>query len=222
MLRIHAIAPLRLTDEELARRQRRYDLLGGEAVRFTLTNLEADAPARLDTAEDIARSEAAVRRIVRATDPSRYDGILPDCVLDPTVGEPSAVPVFGILRLACGHLSSLGLTFAAVTRNTAIAAELSRRLTTYGLAGSLETVRVLDTDFCLISDDAAWTRALLPVTASLRNEGIGVLVNGCSAVNLPDNRLNGVTLVDPTNLALRLLTTAQHQHLLASPAGRIS
>jgi Hydantoin racemase len=220
MLRIKAIAPLHLSHDELARRQRRYDLLGGDTVHIELTNLDPAAPERLDSAEDITRSEQAVGAIVRATDAARYDGILPDCVLDPAIGEPGphGMPVFGILRLACGHLASLGVRFAAVTRNAAIAAELRRRLDEYRLAESLDSVRVLDTDFCLIADDQAWAQSIEPVTAALQQAGVGVLVNGCSAVNLPQDRLDGVPVVDPTKLAIRLIADAHREGLLRSAA----
>ncbi|HUY50276.1 MAG TPA: aspartate/glutamate racemase family protein [Streptosporangiaceae bacterium] len=216
MLRIAAIAPLRLTPEEMDRRQRRYHQLGGDAVRIDLTNLGRGAPRRLETAADIARSETAVREVISTTDPARYDCVLPDCVLDPAAGDPpeKGIPVFGILRLAVGHLASLGLSFAAVTRNSAIADELLRRVNDYGLARSVETVRVLDADFCLISDDSGWSDALSPVTASLARSGTRMLLNGCSAVDLPDNRINGVTVVDPTKLAIRVLALAHEQHLL--------
>ncbi len=49
MVRIAAIAPLRLTPEEMHRRQRRYDQPGGDQVRVTLTSLGASAPWRLAT-----------------------------------------------------------------------------------------------------------------------------------------------------------------------------
>lgn len=215
MLRVKAIAPLRLAPAELARRQLRYQQLAGESVLIDLVNLGAGAPERLETAGDIARSEEAVGEEARDTDPSRYDCILPDCVLDPAVGrQPHAgIPVYGILRLACGHLGSLGLAFAAVTRNHAIGEELRKRIDEYGLARSLTSVRVIDADFCLISDDAGWALALAPVTASLAQDGTRILVNGCSAVDLPEDRINGVTVVDPTKLALQILAIAHERQL---------
>lgn len=215
MLRVKAIAPLRLAPAELARRQHRYHQLGRDSVHIDLVNLDAGAPERLETAEDIARSEEAVREQARSTDPSGYDCILPDCVLDPAVGGPlqTGIPVYGILRLACGHLASLGLTFAAVTRNHAIGEELRKRVDGYGLAHSLKSVRVIDADFCLISDDTGWAQALDPVTASLAQDGTRMLVNGCSAVDLPDDRINGVTVVNPTKLAIPILAIAHERHL---------
>lgn len=218
MLRIRAIAPLRLTPEEMGRRQRRYHQLGRELIHIDLTNLDAGAPERLETAEDIARSEEAVQEKVRSTDTSRYDCILPDCVLDPAVGDApqTGIPVFGILRLVSGHLASLGLTFAAVTRNDAIGKELRRRIEEYGFARSLKAVRVMDADFCLISDDTGWAQRLSPITASLARDRTRMLVNGCSAVDLPDDRINGVTVVDPAKLAIQLLAIAHEQHLIGT------
>lgn len=218
MLRILAIAPLRLTDAELARRQRRYHQLGGDSVRIDLTNLEGGAPERLETDDDIATSDEAVREVIRRTDAARYDCILPDCVLDPGVADAprTGVPVFGILRLVSGHLTSLGLTFAAVTRNEAIGAELRRLVTAYGFAQSIEAVHAMGADFALISDDAAWAGALSPITLTVCQHGTRTLVNGCSAVDLPSDQINGVTVVDPTKLAIRLLAVAHEQHLIGT------
>lgn len=218
MLRVMAIAPLRLTDAELARRRRRYYLLGGHSVRIDLANLDIGAPERLETGDDIAMSDEAVREVIRRTDPARYDCILPDCVLDPGVADAprTGIPVFGILRLASGHLASLGLTFAAVTRNKAIGTELRRLLTGYGLAHSIEAVHAMDADFALISDDAAWAEALGPITLALSQRGTRTLVNGCSAVDLPKDQINGVTVVDPTKLAIRLLAVAHEQHVIGT------
>lgn len=228
MMRVKAVAPLRLPAEEMVRRQRRYTRLGGDRLSLSLVNLPEAAPRRLDSAGDIALSERLVRTEIGRTDPDRFDLVLPDCVLDPGVagvaataegtGEPDPpVPVAGILRLAAGHLAALGQPFAAVARNRPIADELAARLTAYGLADRLVSIHVLDADFCLVSDDAGWSAALAPLAATLAASGVRTLLNGCSAVELPDNRINGVLVVDPTWLALRLLAVADETGLYRRP-----
>ena len=240
MLRIKAIAPLALTGAEVVRRQDRYARLGGDRIQVELVNLTgAGAPTRLDSAADITLSDHLVRAESARTDPQRFDLVLPDCVLDPGVDETLAtpaqagadtgtpvrtgadtatpVPVVGILRLAAAHLAALGRPFAAVTRNAAIATELRRRLAGYGLAGCLTSAHVLDIDFCFVSDDSGWSAALTPLASDLAASGVSTLLNGCSAVDLPDNRLSGVLVVDPTDLALRVLAAADGAGLYRSP-----
>jgi allantoin racemase len=211
MLRVKSIAPLRLEPAELDRRQARYQRLGGDRLNITLVNLDGrDAPARMDTAEEIAASERLVAEEIGRTDPAQFDVILPDCVLDPGIADVAdpPVPVAGILHLVAGHLASLGQRFAAVTRNQVIGDDLASKVGAYGLSDVLTGVHVLDVDFCFVSDHASWAQAMRPLQARLEAEGTGTLFNGCSAVDLDDDRLGRVSLVDPTALALRLLAVA--------------
>ncbi|MCU4186753.1 aspartate/glutamate racemase family protein [Acidiferrimicrobium sp. IK] len=208
MLRVKAVAPLRLTPEELGRRQDRYDRLGGGQLAITLVNLTGDgAPSRFDTADQIAASERLTAEEIRRSDPSAFDIVLPDCVLDPAVGEVAAppVPVAGILQLVTAYLASIGRPFAAVTRNRAIGDELSRKVERYGLARWLTGVHVLDVDFCLVSDHQGWADAMRPLQKQLEADGVNTLFNGCSAVDIDADHLGSVAVVDPTALALQLL-----------------
>lgn len=211
MLRVKAVAPLRLGDEELGRRQARYDRLGGEGLAVRLVNLTGeDAPGRFDTAEQIAASERLTLEEVRRTDPGDFDVVLPDCVLDPAVAEVTDPPVavVGILHLVAGYLASLGRPFAAVTRNQVIGDALVRQVERYGLARWLTGVHVLDVDFCLVSDHQGWADAMAPLRGELEAAGVETLFNGCSAVDIDADRLGAVAVVDPTALALQLLSLA--------------
>lgn len=211
MLRVKAIAPLQLADDELIRRQARYDRLGGDRLAITLVNLSGDdAPDRFDTPEQIAASERLTAREVMRTDQEAFDLILPDCVLDPAVGdvEDPPRPVVGILHLVTSYLASVGRPFAAVTRNQVIGEELARKVSHYGLARWLTGVHVLDVDFCLVSDHRGWADAMAPLRGELESTGVQTLFNGCSAVDIDADHLGSVAVVDPTALALQLLSLA--------------
>lgn len=211
MLRVKAIAPLHLTEEEVVRRQARYDRLGGEQLAVTLVNLTGEgAPDRFDTPAHIATSERLTADEIRRTEPGSFDVILPDCVLDPAVGDVAdpPVPVAGILHLVVGYLASLGRPFAAVTRNRAIGDELARKVEHYDLGRWLTGVYVLDVDFCLVSDHQGWADAMRPLQQQLESEGVETLFNGCSAVDIDTDHLGPVAVVDPTALALQLLALA--------------
>lgn len=217
MLRVKSIAPLRLEPAELDRRQARYQRLGGDRLSITLVNLTGDgAPARMDTAGQIAASERLVAEEIGRTDPSQFDVILPDCVLDPGIADTadSPVPVAGMLHLVAGHLASLGRRFAAVTRNQVIGDDLARKVAAYGLGDVLTEVHVLGIDFCFVSDHQGWSQAMGPLRATLEAEGTGTLFNGCSAVDVDSDRLGAVSVVDPTALALRLLAVADSVGLI--------
>lgn len=209
MMRLLAITPLCVSDEELARRQQRYDRLAPPDVSVTLLNLGtgSEVPRAFDTAADIAASEAALVQRFRAADAGGYgevDAYLPDCVLDPVVDLPDsgiATPVFGLLKLTAHFLLSLGATVGAVARNGPIARELDRKFASYGLGQLQGMTSVLGLSVEDISHDALWASA---VTTHLQTIDAEFVINGCSAVEVL-NPAGRPRLVDPTATALKLL-----------------
>lgn len=111
----------------------------------------------------------------------------------------------GLLKLSAGHLAARGEKFGAVVRNEAIGAELTRRLAAYGVAAYSAGVEVLDLPFDAIADTAAWNAALGGAVTRLAGRGATAVLNGCSAVEVEPADL-AARVVDPTALALRLLT----------------
>lgn len=207
-MRVRAITPIRVGREELRRRQVRYDRLSPPGVVVELEDLpdRSDVPRALDDDDAVRASEAVVASLVAATDPSRHDVILPDCVLDPAVGiVDSPLPLVGISGLVSHHLRSLGLRYATVARNQAISDELTRKLAFHDTDDGLTDALVLDLSLDAIADDRAWDEALGVARRRAADGGADVVVNGCSAVDLlgTDDRLPPV--IDPTAQALRLL-----------------
>jgi Asp/Glu/hydantoin racemase len=205
MLRVRSITPIDVPADELARRQQRYDRLSPPGIAVTLDNIGDGAPRSLDTAADIRASDERVTRLARATDPRRFDVVVPDCVLDPGVEADAPVPVAGILRLAAGHCAAFRLPFGSVTRNPAIGEELERRLRQYGLDRRYTGNDVLALDFDSIADDARWRGAVAGARDRLAERGAVAVLNGCSAVDLGDDASVGPVVLDPTRLALALL-----------------
>lgn len=203
-MRILAITPIRVTDEELARRQERYDRLAPAGIEVHLENLAEtpDVPRALDTAEQVATSEALVAAQLATVDTTRYDALLPDCVLDPVVGTAHGLPLplHGISRLAAHHLTGLGGRVGAVARNRPIADELDRKLASYGITTARPT-EVMDLSFDAIADDAVWASAVADTVSGL---GLDTVINACSAVEVGAHE-SGPVLVDPTRLALEVL-----------------
>ena len=217
-MRIKSITPIHVGDAELARRQERYQALAPSSLEVVLFDLpESDGvPKSLDSEAAIRTSETLVIEEALATEPGSYDALMPDCVLDPgleVLQRESAVPAFGILQLSAGFLFALGRRFASVTRNRAIGEELRSCLERYGyMAGFQENV-VLDLDFADIAEDDRWDEALGEVVERFTGS-VGSVLNGCSAVKLKDRPAGGPTLVDPTELALRVLGTSDEYGLL--------
>lgn len=204
-MRVKAITPIHVPAAELRRRQRRYDAHSPEGVTVELVNLppDDDVPRALDDAAAIRASDRLVAGEAERTDPARFDAVLADCVLDPGIGASAPVPVLGITRLVAGHLAGHGERFAAVTRNAAIGAELVARIEADGHADHFDRLVVLGLEFDDITDEAVWDAALDDVRAQLAGTGVAAIVNGCSAVEV--GAADGIPVIDPTRLALRLL-----------------
>lgn len=203
-MRILAITPISVDDDELVRRQERYDRLAPEGVTVQLENIGTGPgiPRALESAADIAASEAVLLERYAAADAGRFDVFLPDCVLDPVVDHADRVPlpVHGIGRLTAHHLAGFGWTIGAVARNAAIATELDRKLASYGLPATSPTA-VMDLSVEDIADEAGWATAVERTVTGLRCQAV---VNACSAVDVRHGG-GGPLLVDPTATALRLL-----------------
>jgi Asp/Glu/hydantoin racemase len=216
-MRIKAITPIRVTEVERARRQARYAALAPPPLTIDVVNLAEDdgVPRRLEAPADIAASDEFVAAEICRTDPAEHDAVLPDCVLDPGVLTTTAdapVPVYGILRTSAGFLASLGDPFAAVTRNGPIGDELAACMDRYGLGERFTEVVVLNLSFDDIEDDGTWNAAIDRVRDRFAGTGVRTVLNGCSAVDVHP-REEGLVVVDPTKLALRLLGVAARSGL---------
>ena len=221
-MRLRAITPIRVSEEELARRQERYQTLSPEGVEVELVNLPdaPGVPTSLDSEQAIRDSESYVVEEALATDPERYDAVLPDCVLDPgleRLWRECPAPAYGILRLSTDFLVSLGHRFAAVTRNRPIGDELQRRVEAYGHLEHFDRGLILDLSIEDIADDALWNEALTQAAAKFEGSQTTTVINGCSAVDLHPRPADSVALVDPTALALQALGLAEKFKL---PSGR--
>ncbi|HEV7145583.1 MAG TPA: aspartate/glutamate racemase family protein [Pedococcus sp.] len=206
-MRLLAITPIHVSDDELRRRQGRYDRLAPQGVSVRLEDVGSGShvPRSLETAEDIVASEEALLARFGQADLTDVDGLLPDCVLDPVVEHEQSIPlpVFGICRLSAHFLAGFGGRLGAVARNQAIASELDRKLKSYGMTPERSTV-VLDLSVEDIADDALWAAAVDRTVASLPCDYV---INACSAVDIARS-VAGPTLVDPTWTALRLVAMA--------------
>lgn len=204
-MRIKAITPIHVPAEELRRRQQRYDAHSPAGITVELVNLppDDDVPRALDSPADIRASDRLVGREAERTDPTRFDAVLADCVLDPGIDAAAPVPVHGITRLVAAYLAARGQRFAAVTRNAAIGAELVDRIEADGHADHFDRLVVLGLELDDITDEARWDAALDGVRAELASTGVSAIVNGCSAVEV--GPADGIPVIDPTRLALRLL-----------------
>lgn len=207
-MRVYAVTPIHVGEAELARRQARYNELSPPGLSVELADIGPHAPRALETAQDVQDSEAFVVEALRRA-PKDYDALMPDCVLDPGVADLAgelSTPVIGILRISLGWSILTGRPSAAVARNDAIASEIIERVKVYGWFDRFHGVEVLNLEVDSIPDTHRWADALDGAVQRLARVGVADVINGCSAVDLPEDRSQRtVRVVDPTRLALRLL-----------------
>lgn len=203
-MQLLAITPIHVSDEELSRRQQRYDRLAPANVSVRLLDVGdgSEVPRALESADDIVASEAAMVERFASIDATDVDAFLPDCVLDPVVDHAASLPrpVFGIARLTGHFLAGFGSRIGAVARNPAIAAELDRKLAGYGLPVAQQT-DVLDLSVEDIADDATWAAA---VARTVTTMPVDLVINACSAVDVAPGH-GGPVVVDPTRTALQVI-----------------
>ena len=203
-MRVVAITPIHVTDEELARRQERYTRLAPAGLTVELRNLSTASPVALDLQSDVLSSDAALMDDMCHVKGDVADVVMPDCVLDPGFRPGSNDVIVGMLESVTAHLVSQGHKIGAVTRNETIGAELVRRIGEYGFADHFAGLEVLNLSFDAINDEELWHKALKVGVEKLAAKGATVVINGCSAVNVDQSQLS-LEVVDPAELALKLI-----------------
>lgn len=201
-MRLLAFTPIGIFDEEVARRQQRYDAISPPGVQVVVRRPLVELPQELASEEDIRASDAALLAAYRAEPAGDWDGYLPDCVLDPAVHAAGSLPrpIHGIGRIAMHALAGTGLGWRAVARNEAIASELDRLADRYGTTTDGATL-ALSLSVEDIADESGWSAALRAAVGGLPSHAV---LNGCSAVDVRPDGV-GPVVVDPTALALRVL-----------------
>ena len=205
---VHAVTPIHVDDAELARRQARYDRLSPAGVRVVLHDLGPDGPRALENEADVRASERIVTAAL-ADAPAEADVAMPDCVLDPGVPVPGTAPagrpVVGLGRAAIGGAVLAGARVGAVARNETIAAELEARVAAFGWSAAFAGVTVLDLAVSDIEDEARWAAAVRPALVRARRDGVGAVLNACSAVEVGEPDPDLPALIDPVAVTLRWL-----------------
>lgn len=205
-MRIYAATPLHVGEEELARRQARYDRIAPDGITLELHDLPTDAPRSLETQQEVRSSEQFVIEALSAA-PQGVDAVFADCVLDPgiaTLQRRLSIPAIGILRTNLAVGRALGRPTAAVVRNQAIADEMRVVADASGLGDALVDIRLLNLDFAAVTDHDRWQARLETVATEAAQAGATLLLNGCSAVETEVTSAP-VTVYDPVARALRLV-----------------
>ena len=116
--RVKIISPLKATETDIQRRQRRYSEHAGRDTQVEVFNLD-EGPAALNTPGDLLFCEHAVFQEGVKTDRHDFDAILIDCVFDPAVDalrEETEIPTFGPTNTTLPLISMVAPNFSIIGR----------------------------------------------------------------------------------------------------------
>jgi Asp/Glu/hydantoin racemase len=203
-MKVVSITPIHVTEEELKRRQARYERLAPAGITVELRNLSEQSLNALEKDSDVRASDFALLADSSEINLEIGEVLLPDCILDPGFRQNASATTIGMLESVMGHLVAAGGKVGAVTRNESIGNELVRRVGEYGFANHFVDLEVLNLSFDAINDEEHWHRALKIAVDRLAAKGATVVINGCSAVNVDQSQLS-IPVVDPAELVLKII-----------------
>lgn len=184
--RVKIIPPIRVTDRDLQRRQRRYQARAAPDTQIAVCDLP-DGPAMLYTPDDLAHCDVAVLREGRATTPEEADAILVDCIFDPSVEAlrtETGLPVFGPLRTTLPLVSLVSSRFAVIAALECHCDPLVELIQRYGYSESLVAVRSLGESYPATAE--AYAMAMEEQLAAVRQDGAEAVVMGSTTMAVRD------------------------------------
>jgi Asp/Glu/hydantoin racemase len=221
MFRIAILSPLKATEDDLARRQQRYQTQAGPETVVTVHNLDG-GPAALNTSGDILASAAAIYAQGEALDPAAADAILIDCVFDPAVAEleeATGLPVFGPTRATLPLMELLAPNFSVIARSPRQCELLEGLIHTYGYGDRLCSVRALDITYPEARQPAIFNRVMAErLRTAIQEDGAQAIFLGSTTMAISDEMraAAGTTpLLMPGMLTLGLMETFWRAGLLA-------
>ena len=95
-MKVVSITPIHVTEEELKRRQARYERLAPAGITVELRNLSEQSLNALEKDSDVRASDLALLADALEINLEIGEVLLPDCILDPDSASTLALP-----RLEC-------------------------------------------------------------------------------------------------------------------------
>lgn len=210
--RIKIITPLRASDGDLQRRQRRYEQQVGSETRVRVVNI-ADGPETLDNSGDLLSSDLAVYQEGMKTCREQYDAVLVDCVFEPAVKLLRAecpVPTFGPMGLTLPIVTMIADSFSFVVRSERhkiILAELTEQ---YGYQESLCSIRSMGISYQMTRDQSRFGAALERAVGQVVEDGAGAVVLGSTTWEVTDKTRESAGIMPVLMPGMRSVRILEH------------
>ena len=210
-LRVKILSPLKATEDDLARRQRRYSGHAGPGTQVQVENLEG-GPAALNSSGDVLASAAAIYRQALDASPEAWDAVLIDCVFDPAVveiREATGIPAFGPTRTTLPLIPLVADDFAIIARTRRQCELLAELVMELGYVDYLQSLHALDISYEEAKQPAVFERVMVDRLRSAgADEGAGAIMFGSTTMAISDEMraaAAGVPLFMPGMVALRVI-----------------
>ncbi len=208
---VKIISPLKATESDLARRQRRYGEVAGRETQLVVENLSG-GPAALDSAGDILLSAAAIFRQGKKTARDDYHAILIDCVFDPAVEElreATGLPTFGPTRVTLPLISLVSDNFSIIARTERQCELLAATIAGYGYGQQIRSLRALGIAYEEAKQVDIFNRVMLErLGEAVVGDGADAIMFGSTTMEITDKmktKAGGVPLFMPGMVALKVM-----------------
>jgi allantoin racemase len=209
--RVRILSPLKATEDDLARRQRRYNEVATPDTELRVENLRGGPPA-LNNSADVLLSAAAILQQAVDTTAGRWDAILIDCVFDPALQEISesvSIPVFGPTRTTLPLIPLVADNFAVIARSQRQCELLADLIEREGYGDYLRSVRALDISYEEAKQPHIFNRVMTNrLRSAVQEDGARAIMFGSTTMAISDEMYAaaaGVPLFMPGMVALRVI-----------------
>ncbi len=210
-LRVQILSPLEATEDDLARRQRRYSGHARPDTQVRVENLEG-GPASLNSSGDVLASAAAIYRQALNASPEAWDAILIDCVFDPAVveiREATGIPTFGPTRTTLPLIPLVADDFAIIARTRRQCELLAELVAEAGYVDYLRSLHALGISYEEAKQPAVFERVMVDrLRSAVADEGAGAIMFGSTTMAISDEMraaAAGTPLFMPGMVALRVI-----------------
>ena len=224
-LRLKILSPLKATEEDLARRQRRYSRRAAADTRIQVENL-AGGPAALNSSGDVLDSAAAIYRQALDASPEAWDAILIDCVFDPAVDEireATGIPTFGPTRTTLPLIPLVAGNFSIIARTRRQCELLAEQIVGQGYVDYLHALHALDISYEEAKRPAIFEQVMVDrLRTAVAEEGADAIMFGSTTMAISDEMraaAAGVPLFMPGMVALRMIEQLWQDRLWPAGAG---
>jgi allantoin racemase len=209
-LRVRVLSPLKATEDDLARRQRRYADHAAQDTLVEVMNLD-EGPATLDSSGDILSSAAAIYRQGLCATPAAVDALLIDCVFDPAVNElqeATGIPTFGPTRTTLPLLRLVAPHFTIIARSPRQCELLAALVVCAGYGDHVQSTRPLGISYEEAKQPEMFERVMVERLRAAHADGAAAILFGSTTMAISDKMrvaAAGIPLFMPGMVTLRVI-----------------